>query len=169
MAVQPTHSSNRILLPARNWFIALSIAVALLLNLIPFGRLPVIPDWVALVLTFWCIHQSLKVGMGAAFFLGLAMDVADVTEADVDYIYEPSAEGVLAELLPRYIEMTIYQAILENEASELSARMVAMRNATDAAKDMISTLTLVYNKARQEQVTKELLDIVGGVEAMSAR
>ena len=96
-------------------------------------------------------------------------DVADVTEADVDYIYEPSAEGVLAELLPRYIEMTIYQAILENEASELSARMVAMRNATDAAKDMISTLTLVYNKARQEQVTKELLDIVGGVEAMSAR
>ena len=64
--------------------------------------------------------------------------------------------------------MTIYQAILENEASELSARMVAMRNATDAAKDMISTLTLVYNKARQEQVTKELLDIVGGVEAMNA-
>lgn len=95
-------------------------------------------------------------------------DVADRTEADVDYIYEPSAEGVLAELLPRYIEMTVYQAILETEASELSARMVAMRNATEAAKDMISTLTLVYNKARQEQVTKELLDIVGGVEAMNA-
>ncbi len=96
-------------------------------------------------------------------------DVADKTEAEVDYIYEPSAAGVLAELLPRYIEMTIYQAILETEASELSARMVAMRNATEAAKDMISTLTLVYNKARQEQVTKELLDIVGGVEAMNAR
>ncbi len=77
MAVQPTHSSNRILLPARSWFITLSIAVALLLNLIPFGRLPGVPDWVALVLTFWCIHQSLKVGMGSAFFLGLAMDVAD--------------------------------------------------------------------------------------------
>ena len=75
---------------------------------------------------------------------------------------------MLAELLPRYIEMTIYQALLETEASELSARMVAMRNATEAAKDMIQTLTLVYNKARQEQITKELLDIVGGVEAMNA-
>jgi F-type H+-transporting ATPase subunit gamma len=95
-------------------------------------------------------------------------DIADKTAQDVDYIYEPSAEGVLAELLPRYIEMTIYQAVLETEASELSARMVAMRNATEAAKDMIQTLTLVYNKARQEQITKELLDIVGGVEAMKA-
>lgn len=95
-------------------------------------------------------------------------DIADRTVEDVDYIYEPSADGVLAELLPRYIEMTIYQAVLETEASELSARMVAMRNATDAAQEMIDTLTLVYNKARQEQVTKELLDIVGGVEAMKA-
>ncbi len=95
-------------------------------------------------------------------------DIADKTVEDIDYIYEPSAEGVLSELLPRYIEMTIYQAVLETEASELSARMVAMRNATDAAREMIDTLTLVYNKARQEQVTKELLDIVGGVEAMKA-
>lgn len=93
-------------------------------------------------------------------------EITDVTEADIDYIYEPSAEGVFAELLPRYIEMTIYAAILENEASELSARMVAMRSATDAANEMIETLTLIYNKARQEQITKELLDIVGGVEAM---
>jgi F-type H+-transporting ATPase subunit gamma len=95
-------------------------------------------------------------------------DIADRTVEDIDYIYEPSAEGVFAELLPRYIEMTIYQAILESEASELSARMVAMRNATEAANEMIETLTLVYNKVRQEQITKELLDIVGGVEAMSA-
>jgi F-type H+-transporting ATPase subunit gamma len=93
-------------------------------------------------------------------------ELTDITEEDVDYIYEPSAEGVFGELLPRYIEMTIYAAILENEASELSARMVAMRNATDAANEMIDTLTLIYNKARQEQITKELLDIVGGVEAM---
>jgi F-type H+-transporting ATPase subunit gamma len=95
-------------------------------------------------------------------------ELTDITEADVDYIYEPSAEAVFADLLPRYIEMTIYAAVLENEASELSARMVAMRNATDAANDMIATLTLIYNKARQEQITKELLDIVGGVEAMKA-
>jgi F-type H+-transporting ATPase subunit gamma len=93
-------------------------------------------------------------------------ELTDVTVEDVDYIYEPDAEGVFAELLPRYIEMTIYAAILENEASELSARMVAMRSATDAANEMIETLTLIYNKARQEQITKELLDIVGGVEAM---
>jgi F-type H+-transporting ATPase subunit gamma len=95
-------------------------------------------------------------------------DIADITVEDVDYIYEPSLEAVFAQLLPRYIEMTIYEAVLEAEASELSARMVAMRNATDAANEMIETLTLIYNKARQEQITKELLDIVGGVEAMKA-
>lgn len=77
--MQPTHSSRRILLPVRNWFIALTLFCALLLNLIPFGRLPGIPDWVALVLTFWCVHQPLKVGMAAAFAIGLAMDVADAS------------------------------------------------------------------------------------------
>ena len=84
----------------------------------------------------------------------------------VDYIYEPGREEVLAELLPRYVEMEIYEAILEGIASEQSARMVAMRNASDAAEEMIEDLTLTYNKARQEQITKELLDIVGGVEGM---
>ncbi len=87
---------------------------------------------------------------------------------EIDYIYEPSAAAVFDELLPRYIEMQVYSAILESEASELSARMVAMRNATDSAEEMIGTLTLIYNKARQEQITGELLDIVGGVEAMKA-
>ncbi len=84
----------------------------------------------------------------------------------VDYIYEPGRAEVLAELLPRYVEMEIYEAILEGIASEQSARMVAMRNATDAAEEMIEDLTLTYNKARQEQITNELLDIVGGVEGM---
>ena len=88
--------------------------------------------------------------------------------AKVEYIYEPSREAVLAELLTRYVEMQIYAAILEGIASEQSARMVAMRNATDAAHEMIDDLTLTYNKARQEQITKELLDIVGGVEGMTA-
>jgi F-type H+-transporting ATPase subunit gamma len=86
----------------------------------------------------------------------------------VDYIYEPGRAEVLAELLPRYIEMQIYEAVLEGIASEQSARMVAMRNATDAANEMIELLTLTYNKARQEQITKELLDIVGGVEGLKA-
>ncbi len=87
--------------------------------------------------------------------------------AGADYIYEPTREAVLAELLPRYIERQVYGAILEAAASEQSARMVAMRNATDNANELMRDLTLVYNKARQEAITSELLDIVGGVEAMS--
>jgi F-type H+-transporting ATPase subunit gamma len=92
----------------------------------------------------------------------------EATTHAVDYIYEPGRDAVLAELLPRYIEMQIYAAVLEGIASEQSARMVAMRNATDAANEMIESLTLTYNKARQEQITKELLDIVGGVEGLNA-
>ena len=87
--------------------------------------------------------------------------------AEVEYIFEPSPEAVLDDLLPRYVEMQVYQAVLESAASEQSARMVAMRNATDAANEMVGHLTLQYNKARQEQITSELLDIVGGVEAMA--
>jgi len=86
----------------------------------------------------------------------------------VEYIYEPEAGSVLATLLPRYVEIQVYRAVLELAASEQSARMVAMRAATDAANDMISELTLLRNKVRQEQITKELLDITGGVEAMKA-
>lgn len=85
---------------------------------------------------------------------------------EVDYFYEPSPRAVLEEILPRYVEMQVYEAVLENSASQQSAQMVAMKNATDAAKDMIQALTLAMNKARQEQITKELLDIVGGVAAL---
>ncbi len=85
---------------------------------------------------------------------------------NVDYIYEPGAEAVLGGLLPRFVEMEIYHAILESIASEQSARMVAMRNATDSANELIGDLTLLYNKARQEAITKELLDITGGVAAL---
>jgi len=83
-----------------------------------------------------------------------------------DYEYEPDAATVLGGLLPRYVEMQIYQAALENSASEQSARMVAMRAATDAAGEMIDALTLEYNKARQETITTELLDLIGGVAAL---
>ena len=75
--MQPTHSSRRILLPARQWFIILTLICALGLNLIPLGHFPGMPDWVALVLIFWCIHQPLRVGMATAFVLGLIMDVSD--------------------------------------------------------------------------------------------
>lgn len=91
----------------------------------------------------------------------------DDAESD-EYIFEPSAQAVLEELLPRYVEIQVYRAVLELAASEQSARMVAMRNATDAALEMVQNLTLVRNKVRQEQITKELLDITGGVEALSA-
>ncbi len=84
----------------------------------------------------------------------------------VGYIYEPDATSVLEKLLPRYVEMEVYHAILEAIASEHSARMVAMKNATDAANDLIEDLTLELNKARQEAITSEMLDIVGGVEAL---
>lgn len=75
--MQPTHSSRRILLPVKTWFIAATLAVAFFLNLVPLGRSNLLPDWVALILAFWCIREPHKVGMGAAFVLGLLMDVAD--------------------------------------------------------------------------------------------
>ena len=84
-----------------------------------------------------------------------------------EFIYEPGPDAVLEQLLPRFVEMQIYHAILEAIASEQSARMVAMRNATENAADLTSELTLLYNKARQESITTELLDITGGVEALS--
>jgi len=83
-----------------------------------------------------------------------------------DYIFEPSAETVLGEVLRGLTELQILQAVYESIASEQSARMVAMRNATEAANDLIGDLTLSYNKARQESITKELLDIVGGASAL---
>ncbi|TET46885.1 MAG: ATP synthase F1 subunit gamma [Dehalococcoidia bacterium] len=86
---------------------------------------------------------------------------------NVEYIYEPGPEAVLSNLLPRFVEMEVYHAILESIASEQSARMVAMKNATDNATELIDELTLLYNKARQEAITKELLDIAGGVEALA--
>ncbi len=83
-----------------------------------------------------------------------------------EYIYEPDPSFVLNELLPRFVEMSVYHDILEAIASEQSARMVAMRNATDNANQVIQELTLVLNKARQEMITKELLDLTGGAEAL---
>jgi F-type H+-transporting ATPase subunit gamma len=87
--------------------------------------------------------------------------------ASVDYIYEPDPRTILDQVLPRFTELQIYQAMLESIASEQSARMVAMRNAREAASDLIASLTLRYNKARQEAITTELLDIAGGAEALS--
>jgi len=84
-----------------------------------------------------------------------------------EYIYEPDPLSVLNELLPRFVEMEIYHAVLEVIASEQSARMVAMRNASDNAEDLVKDLTLSLNKVRQEMITKEICDISGGAEALT--
>jgi F-type H+-transporting ATPase subunit gamma len=82
-----------------------------------------------------------------------------------DYIYEPGPEDVLDQLLPRYVETQVYQAVLENQASFYSAQMIAMQNATNAAGDIIKSLTLTANKVRQATITAELMEIVGGAAA----
>jgi F-type H+-transporting ATPase subunit gamma len=88
------------------------------------------------------------------------------TAHDWDYLYEPDAESVLEHVLTRYIESLVYQATLENLASEHAARMVAMKSAGDNAKKAIDSLTLVYNKVRQAAITQEISEIVGGAAAV---
>jgi F-type H+-transporting ATPase subunit gamma len=84
----------------------------------------------------------------------------------VEYLYEPSEGVILDKLLPMYVEVQVYQGLLESVASEYGARMTAMENATNNAAEMIENLTLVYNKARQAAITKELIEIVSGAEAL---
>jgi F-type H+-transporting ATPase subunit gamma len=88
--------------------------------------------------------------------------------ASIDYIYEPSREAILGDLLPRHVRTQVYRALMESLAGEYGARMTAMEAATKNAKELIDLLTIQYNKARQEKITKELLDIVGGAEALRA-
>ncbi|MFQ6093346.1 MAG: ATP synthase F1 subunit gamma [bacterium] len=83
-----------------------------------------------------------------------------------EYILEPSADVLLAELIPRYLEARVHQAVLESYAAELAARRLAMKAATDNAEEMIEELTRSYNKARQESITKEILEVVSGAEAL---
>ncbi|MEI7841429.1 MAG: F0F1 ATP synthase subunit gamma [Gallionellaceae bacterium] len=100
--------------------------------------------------------------------LPLSSDVAgDRREGQWDYIYEPDAKVVVDELLLRYIESLVYSAVTENQASEQSSRMVAMKAASDNAKTVIGELKLVYNKARQAAITKEISEIVGGAAAVN--
>jgi F-type H+-transporting ATPase subunit gamma len=85
----------------------------------------------------------------------------------IEYIYEPDPQSILSTVLPRFTELQVYQAVLEALSSEHSARMVAMRNATENAEELLEDLTLTYNRARQEAITKEMLDIAGGAEALT--
>ncbi|MFH0820647.1 MAG: ATP synthase F1 subunit gamma [Candidatus Peregrinibacteria bacterium] len=88
------------------------------------------------------------------------------SESSYGYVFEPSPAEVLEDLIPRLVEMQAYQSLLESQASEHSARMVAMKNATEAAGDLIDDLTLTFNKARQSSITQEIAEIVGGAEAL---
>jgi F-type H+-transporting ATPase subunit gamma len=85
----------------------------------------------------------------------------------VDYLYEPDPQRVIDELMTRYVEALVYQSVAENMASEQSARMVAMKSASDNAKKVIEELQLIYNKTRQAGITKEISEIVGGAAAVS--
>jgi F-type H+-transporting ATPase subunit gamma len=98
---------------------------------------------------------------------GILPEMEAVKPVTSEYIYEPDAATLLNEIIPRFTELQIYQAVLESLASEHSARMIAMRNATDNALDMIDSLTLTYNRARQEAITKEIIDIASGAEALT--
>ena len=100
---------------------------------------------------------------GAVKFLPIEPETGTLA---VDYEFEPGPAKILEKLVPRYVEVSFHRLLLESMSSEHAARMNAMRNATDNATELISSLTLTYNKARQAGITKELLDIVGGAEAL---
>lgn len=94
-------------------------------------------------------------------------DQAEGAETENDeYLFEPSPEAVLSRLLPHFVAVDLYRAVLENQASEQSARMIAMRNSTDNANELIEDLTLVYNKTRQATITREMIEIASGAEAL---
>jgi F-type H+-transporting ATPase subunit gamma len=97
----------------------------------------------------------------------IGRDVDIEPDKRLDYLYEPSEEALLQKLLPMYVHILIYRALLETSAGENGARMAAMDNATSNCEDLIRTLTLKMNKARQAAITAELMDIVGGTEALS--
>lgn len=94
------------------------------------------------------------------------IDETEQSGADAEYIYEPNEQELFKALLPRYVEVQIYQALLEAIASQYSAQMVAMKNATDNANDLVQDLTLTYNKVRQAAITTQILEVVAGAEAL---
>jgi len=115
-------------------------------------------------------HQGIGI-IGSEDNVGMSEEIIAAKQqkhfANHEYIFEPTPQQVLDELVPRLIGVQLYQAVLESNASEQSARMLAMRNASDAADDMVSELTLFYNKARQAGITSEIAEIAGGAAALA--
>lgn len=119
-----------------------------------------------LIIFYTKFINTMKQEAVAEQLLPLSGEKLGVPEGAWDYLYEPEAKGVLDQVLMRYIEHMIYQALSENLASEQSARMVAMKAASDNANNVIDELTLIYNKTRQAAITKELSEIVAGAAAV---
>ena len=119
---------------------------------------PVVLGWLPLV------PHSIEDQVASEFI----KDVPSVTDTVATYEYEPSPEAILQEIVPRFTELQLYQALLESQASEYAAQMVAMRSASDNASQLVGDLTMDYNKARQAAITAEILDIVGGTEALQS-
>jgi F-type H+-transporting ATPase subunit gamma len=116
--------------------------------------------------TTWKKLLPLEVASGE----GLVKDFGDAkTGPAAAYEYEPDQREILDEIIPRFTALQVYQAVLESQASEHAARMVAMRNATDNAKELVGALQLAYNKVRQQAITNDILDIVGGAEALARK
>ena len=120
----------------------------------------------ALYICFTRFINTMKQEAVCEQLLPLTGDSFGAPDSSWDYLYEPDAKSVLDELLVRYVEAIVYQSVSENIASEQSARMVAMKSASDNAKKVIGDLKLTYNKARQAAITKELSEIVGGAAAV---
>ncbi len=120
----------------------------------------------------WLIYSEFKSAMSSQIQVKRLVPIqpeagdGSATDAGPDYLYEPSDDELLADIVPRAVESTIWRALLESAASEQGARMMAMDSASRNAKEMIAKLTLIYNKTRQAVITKELMDIVGGAEAL---
>ena len=125
-------------------------------------RLGLVGCW-SVVGRLYVLHRARRGERSAADGDDLAGPDLEVDPVPAEFAYEPSPEAVLDEVLPRLLELRVYQAILEAQASEHSARMVAMRIATDAASDLVDELTLSFNKARQSDITGEILDVNGGL------
>jgi F-type H+-transporting ATPase subunit gamma len=124
-------------------------------------------DFINMVRQEPAIKQLLPLEIGAGE--GRVVTFEQAKKAAAAYIYEPSEEELLDEIVPRFTALQVYQAILESLASEHASRMVAMKNATDSATELAEDLQLELNKVRQQGITAEILDIVGGVEAMAAK
>jgi F-type H+-transporting ATPase subunit gamma len=124
-------------------------------------------DFVSMARQVTNVKQLLPLEMGNR--AGLVEDFGEHhTGPAAAYEFEPDQKDILDEMIPRFTALQIYQAVLESQASEHAARMVAMRNATDNAKELVGALQLAYNKVRQQAITNDILDIVGGAEALAA-